>query len=58
MIKHILLYVAVLAFIFLIILFGSYYLLPRWFPSLLGSQSQLDKDSQHACPVDAYTPQG
>jgi len=48
MIKHVLLYVAVLAFIFLIILFGSYYLLPHWFPSLLGSRSNLDRDSQLA----------
>jgi len=48
MMKHVLLYVAVLAFIFLIILFGSYYLLPHWFPSLLGSRSNLDRDSQLA----------
>jgi len=46
--KHVLLYVAVLAFIFLIILFGNYYLLPHWFPSLLGSRSNLDRDSQLA----------
>ena len=48
MIKHVLFYVAVLCFIFLVILFSSYYLLPYWFPSLLGWQSHLDSDSQMA----------
>ena len=46
--KPILLYVAVLVLIFLVILFGSYYLLPLWFPSLLDSQSHLDRESRLA----------
>lgn len=48
MIKRVLFYVAVLGFIFLVILFSGYYLLPHWFPSLLGWRSHLDRDSQIA----------
>ena len=46
MIKHVLFYIAVLGFIFIVILFSGYYLLPHWFPSLLGWRSHLDRDSQ------------
>jgi hypothetical protein len=48
MIKRVLFYVAVLGFIFLLTLFSGYYLLPHWFPSLLGWRSHLDRDSQIA----------
>jgi hypothetical protein len=48
MIKRVLFYVAVVCFIFLVILFSGYYLLPHWFPSLLGWRSHLDRDSQTA----------
>jgi len=48
MIKRVLFYVAVLGFIFLVILFSGYYLLPHWFPSLVGWRSHLDRDSQIA----------
>jgi hypothetical protein len=48
MLKNTIIYVAVLVFIFLMILFGGHYLLPHWFPSLFGWRSHLDRDSQTA----------
>lgn len=48
MLKNTVIYVAVLLFIFLVVLFGAHYLLPRWFPSLLGWRSSLDRDSEIA----------
>jgi hypothetical protein len=48
MLKNTVLYIAVLLFVFLVVLFGSRYLLPQWFPSLLGWRSRLDRDSEIA----------
>jgi type IV secretory pathway VirB4 component len=48
MLKNTVIYVAVLLFIFLVVLFGAHYLLPHWFPSLLGWRSSLDRDSEIA----------
>jgi hypothetical protein len=48
MTKHLLLYIGLSALAFGAILFGSYNLLPHWFPSVLGSESHLDTDSQLA----------
>jgi hypothetical protein len=48
MLKNTILYVAILVFIFLVILFGGQYLLSHWFPSLFGWRSHLDSDSQTA----------
>ena len=48
MTKHILIYIGLLALTFFVILFGSYYLLPHWFPRALGSENQPDRDTQQA----------
>jgi hypothetical protein len=48
MLRNTVICAAVLLFVFLIVLFGGYYLLPHWFPTLLGWQSRLDTDSKIA----------
>jgi hypothetical protein len=48
MTRHIFIYIGILALAFVVILFGSYYLLPHWFPRALGSESQPDRDTQQA----------
>jgi hypothetical protein len=48
MTRHIFIYIGILALTFVVILFGSYYLLPHWFPRALGSESQPDRDTQQA----------
>src|SRR5208282_3459050 len=48
MTRHIFIYVGILALAFVVTLFGSYYLLPHWFPRALGSESQPDRDTQQA----------
>lgn len=45
MLKTTVIYIAVLLFVFLVVLFGGHYLLPHWLPSLLGWRSRLDRDS-------------
>jgi hypothetical protein len=48
MLRNTILYVALLVFVFLVVLFGGHYLLPHWFPRLFGWRNHLDRDSQAA----------